>query len=406
LVHEAERQGALPPVIEAKLLGGELRKPTLPELRDAFALHHLARCLEAKYQSLRHHELPRHSYYVAWNHPSGTQPPKPVDISAVNKAEDPTVWRERFDTAVYTSLLLGAVLSRAYSLPFLDETDSESPSRLSLLDRFTDDPLVGFDGDDLLPHEVNHLIHNFPVYDFLGTLTPQDLAFDSLAEWFVHVSLKELEDSSPEPRPDVMTYMAFFNRERKLFNISPRSSIWPWDKALSSRYTRGGPASEGDALFAAIMRANEMVTFLLRRAVAALDVPSWPRPSIRSEDYTPPSKTRTAKVVLFGIFQAETIQMPAAISESLDCPLVAFKLAPSNQVSDIPGVLRCLYNAVTDDASNVYYPLDQYDPDNIHTGPAMPVPPIQFFAFMLRKYFKVHLEWLGNGTGEKGWRHF
>jgi hypothetical protein len=395
-VHEAERQGVLPPV---KLLAGEFRKPTLAELPEVLALHHLSRCLEAKYNSIRHNDLPHHSYYDAWRHATSTEPASPAGDCTPDEAEDNHLWRERFDTAVYTSLLLGAVLTRAYFLPFLNET--ASPAKLSLLGRFTNDPFVGFNGPYLSQPEVKYLVRSFAAYDFLGTFTHQDLAFDSTADWFVHATLKDLEGT--DPPSSALSYLAFQNKERKLFHISPRSRIWPWDKALSSHYTRG-PPSEGDALSAAIMRAYEMVTFLLRCAVAALDVPTWPRPSIRSENYTPPLSMRTAKVVLFGIFQAETIQMPAVISDIPSCPLVAFKIAPSNTVSDIAGVLGWLHIALVEDSTGSYYPLHQYDADNVHSGPTMPSPPIQFFAFMLKKYFKVRLEWVG--TGNERWRHF
>jgi hypothetical protein len=387
----------LPPIIEPTRLAGKIRKPSIAELRDVLDLHHFARCLESKYRSISHNDMPYHQYYDSWRHPASIQPPEPADDSTASGTEGQDVWRENFDTAVYTSLLLGAILSRAHNLPFFSKT--ASPARLRLLERFREYPSLGFNGRDLSQLEVNYLVQNFAPYDLLGTLTRQEVAFNSAADWFVQAALEELENSPPGPPSDVLTYQAFQNKERKLFNISRRSRIWPWDRSLSSRYIRhGAHNNEGEAVFAETMRAIEMMTFLLRCAITTLDVPAWPRPGIRSADYNPPTRMRTAKVVLLGIFRPEKIQMPYSASDSSSGPLVARQVESQSPVSDISGVLGWLHIVLTEDPvfSGAYYPPDSWT--------CIPTPPTQFFAFLLRKYFRLRLEQVG--IDRERWQHF
>jgi hypothetical protein len=60
---------------------------------------------------------------------------------------------------------------------------------------------------------------------------------------------------------DYFSYLAFHERRERLFDINPLSYLWPWDRSLSRFYSRGS-AAEGEAVFAAIMRAIDMVALL------------------------------------------------------------------------------------------------------------------------------------------------
>jgi hypothetical protein len=114
--------------------------------------------------------------------------------------------------------------------------------------------------------------------------------------------------------------------------------------------------------------------------------------------YEPPQGLRTAKVVLPGIFKAEEILMPGDTSEysSYDCPLVALLVeGPFSDCDDILEVLLDIEQHVHWGSSRgvFYYPPHHFD------GSPVPFPLLQFFAFVLKKYFKVRLSWVENHLG-------
>jgi hypothetical protein len=74
---------------------------------------------------------------------------------------------------------------------------------------------------------VKHLIHEYPAYDLMSTLTRQDQLFGPALDWFVLSSLQEHKDNAPGPASDLASYLAFCNKPLSLFSISPRSNDWP-----------------------------------------------------------------------------------------------------------------------------------------------------------------------------------
>lgn len=245
----------LPQEFYPEQLIGEIWKPEIADIKDVVDLHHLLRCIEPRYHTVPDADNYNLRHFEAWQHTVHDEPPQPDDASSGKAAEDPKAWRERFDCAAYTSFLLAATLAWAYSLPFLD--GSRFADRL--ISRFFGHSMVR----DLSVAELGHLTHQYPVYDTLGTLTHQDGVFGPLADWFVRSALQEYKDAASGRSSDVASYLAFRDKPMRLFDISPRSYIWPWDKSLSSQYIGESP-EEGDAVFAAVMCAAEMSEFLSR----------------------------------------------------------------------------------------------------------------------------------------------
>ena len=112
-------------------------------------------------------------------------------------------------------------------------------------------------------------------------------------------------------------------------------------------------------------------------------------------------KTRTARVVLFGVFQAEEILMPDDVMESAGQKLFAHSpprtpaTVPS-PVLDIPLVLEDLY-------------LRSGIPNRIDGRYNTPPPPLQLFTFTLRHHFNLqfHLRAFGtHWTDEQDYHRF
>jgi hypothetical protein len=98
-------------------------------MSDILNLHHLVRCLEIEYCSSSSPRLD-YGYFNGWQDTQHTPPPEPSALATADYIEDDWEWRERFDSAAYTALLLGAVLARPYSIPFIGGTDSSAQYRL------------------------------------------------------------------------------------------------------------------------------------------------------------------------------------------------------------------------------------------------------------------------------------
>jgi hypothetical protein len=98
--------------------------------------------------------------------------------------------------------------------------------------------------------------------------------------------------------------------------------------------------------------------------------------------------------VLPGIFKAEEILMPGDISEYsyYDCPLVAVLVEGPFSDCDILEMLLAIEQHVHWGSTRgvFYYPPHHFD------GSPVPLPLLQFFAFVLKKYFKVRLSWVEN----------
>ncbi|KAK4031546.1 hypothetical protein C8A01DRAFT_42006 [Parachaetomium inaequale] len=217
LVHDAQRQGLLPPEIQPEQLTGERRKPDLTELHEILALHHLPRYIETKYRDMYLLDFAcYHSEQFTADMAMQGPLPKPAGRTAAQEMEYLRIWRERFDTAAYTSLLLGAVFARAYDLPLLGNSTSSAWRWILELCHRADNRAWEAD--------VEYLIQQFPAYDLLGTLADQDKLFGLVADWFIRSTLKELEDDAVD---HTSAFRVWTQQSHHLFDLCPGSQTLP-----------------------------------------------------------------------------------------------------------------------------------------------------------------------------------
>jgi hypothetical protein len=289
-VTEAQRKEMLPPHIRPEELRGELQKPSLTELMGVLRMHHLVRCAECMYRDCKS-EVPDEIYQI-FPERQGLQPNlDDVDGMVV----DTEAWRDRFDFAAYTTLLLGALLARAYNEPFLLGTADDA--RMSLRKKISIASAEGAESIELSPAEIDYMLE-FPVSYLRVDIDKQNGVFGDIADWFIgHV----LEDSRTR-RPYQPTTPIDINR-RKLFNAGPDS--WPETTPLSQSFLRGSP-SEGKVVFRAVMQCIHMYHFL----------DSW-----LGSGYNPGLHDVTWRaevpVVLHGVFQPEIISLPHDVRDAV-----------------------------------------------------------------------------------------
>jgi hypothetical protein len=301
-------------------------------------------------------------------------PPRPSDDSDDAYAQEAKDRRECFHSTAYTSLLLGAAFARAYNLPFLDGTPFSTEVQ------FRHGGAPWFQLDDVGRAGLKHLIHEYPAYDLMGTLTCQDQLFGPILDWFVRSSLQEHKGRASGPLSELASYLAFHKQPTKLFGISPRSNIWPWDKSLPSKYS-GGSQEEGEAIFAAVMRAIDMIDFLL------YSFKTYPPGYADAENK---KLTKKVKVVRFGNFEAENIYVGPGNLRGGWRPSAASLLLISDvsPVRDIWGLWGWLRGTVMSDPSH-YFPPNYIDWDSHvrHTT----ILPLRLFSFLLKRDFNIQV---------------
>ena len=370
------------------------------ELTAVLDLHHLVRCVEVRYC---HHEViedfARLEDHERW--PVDRKPPPP--LSAPEGPEGMDIWRERFHAAAYMSLLMGAVFARPYNKPFYPDTNTSLPDdeadqcRRGLFDLMRKVP-----PRELLPYQQwrhgailriqekeREYLRQFPLFDLNDQLNGQKAVLDPFIEWFIRSALlKHRADPLPSSRsPWRDEVQAAVDLDSCLdLPIPVISDEWPEDGGPSHGFTRGTPA-EGEAVLWAIMQSIHMFEFILSCVANSDGRLGLGRPSDSSVGL-PSGKTMTAKVVLFGVFQAEEILMPGHPMDSVDQQLLAQTpprsygnsqahpdLTASPPILDIPTVLENLYMR-----SGI---------PNINHRNNAPPPPLQLFTFILKHHFHV-----------------
>lgn len=381
---DAQQSGLLPPNIQPQELGGDKHKPSLDEFHEVLGLHHLVRCAEARYRNLSvsganqfygeaEDQFPFHEAVGAATRSC------PEDIGSKE------AWRARFDAAAYTSLLLGAGLTRVYREPFpvdsrhpaipanrdrREEMDGRSWSILFKVNKHN----VRSDGyTDLSPAEIDYLLQ-FPVYNLHVDLEKQKDVFGPLANWFMSAALNEARTqvpfSPPVPTPRI---------NKKLFNVVGPSS-WPEGTSLSDSFP-SGTATEGNTVFSAIMRSIHMYE-ILKHCFAHSDRWSGNRPASAML----PRRVRTVRAILFGTFRPQQIIMPANASDSVSTTLSTLDIqgpTPTLDLDLIAGPLLMADNHMIDTTFIA----------SLTGNISATIPPgfIQFYTFLLAREFSVGL---------------
>ena len=294
-------------------------------------------------------------------------------------------WRERFHAAFYTSVLMGAVLARAYNEPFFPnhitgrDTKSEQ-CRGKILDKLkvngrNIEPGRGRPRLRLDTEEVEYLTR-FPVYDLGGDLEAKRSVFEPFTRWLVETRLEELH---LEPRQT-----RFVLNKAKLLSLTgrdgqgPEMTNWPGPETWG-RKSSWSNYKAGEVLWV-VMQTLHLFEFLCcagfeneQHATGQgrhLDICNCP-----DRNYAP-SKGPTANVVLFGVFRGEKVSTPKKSSLSKKGSLRASVLALPEELNfiDIPEVLEVLYL--------------ESSPNLTSSGPATP-PPLQFYEFLLWDKFDM-----------------
>ena len=307
------------------------------------------------------------------------------------------IWRERFPEAAYTSLLMGAIFSRAYSQPFYPETTQASSTsgeeasekvdvvRQDLLDLLGKTSYHYASFSPLVIDEENRdYLSRFSVFDLNDALGGQKETFGPFIKWFIQSANLEHQAEPPLSsrdlllRDEVRAAMDDAYLPYRLPSLGWRD--WPDTGGFCQWYT-GGSLAEGEAVIWLLMQSIHMFEFSLT-CIANSD---GKRRLGRESSECAPSfsgKTRTASVVLFGIFQAEDIVMPDNLMDAVHQQLLAHdprssegeaSVSPPNL--DIPLILEELYMR-----SGI---------PNTNHGRPLPPPPLQLFTFTLRHHFNL-----------------
>ncbi len=317
--------------------------------------------------------------------------------------------RERFHAAAYTTLLMGAVLARAYNQPFYPDVTRTSPSdeearkcRKTLFDLMRKASVSRWSYSFLgVEEEEREYLRRFPVFDLNDELRGQKETFGLFIEWFINSTILKHRARPPLFSGDILRNEVrakssgehlgdgmgeFLPTDCEMYN-------WPETGVMTQWFTGGSP-DEGEAVLWLIMQSIHMFEFILTCMTNSDGQRRLGRRWVRDAGSFS-GKTRTAKVVLFGVFQAEEVVMPDDVTESAGqqllahCPQTAATVVPP--VLDIPLVLDDLY-------------LRSGIPNKID-GPAIkhntPPPPLQLFTFILRHHFNLQFDL---GFFETDWR--
>jgi hypothetical protein len=307
------------------------------------------------------------------------------------------VWRERFHAAAYTSLLMGAVFCRAYNQPFYPDPasppdDEARQCRASLLERMRK-------ADASYAHSYfvylwiqereREYLRRFPVFDLNDELGRQKDTFGPFIEWFIQSAIQQHRAGPPPSSRDPLRDEAKAARARARARMGTTSQPpglawmqWPEAGGGFLQWFTEGSRAEGEAVLWLIMQSMHMFEFILSCIVNADGERRLGRPYLKDVGSFP-GRTRSAKVVLFGIFQAEEIRMPDDVMDSADQQLLAHtpgSSPASSPILDIPLVLDDLFarSGMANTIGN----------DDV----SVPPPPLQFFTFTLRHHFNLEVD--------------
>jgi hypothetical protein len=304
------------------------------------------------------------------------------------------IWRARFHAAAYTTLLMGAVLSRAYNQPFTSPSDEEADEcRRKLFDLMRKASVSrGWYSYLEIGKEEREYLRRFPIFDLNDELEGQKDIFSPFIEWFIKSSILKYQAGPPPLSRDLLR-----DEVKVVYDLEvPGDGMGralptecsmekrPATGGISQWFTGGSPA-EGEAVLWLIMQSIHIFEFILTCIVNSDGQRRLGRRWLKDAGSFSSKKTRTTKVVLFGIFQAEEILMPDDVTDSASQQLLAYppntSTTTSPPVLDIPLVLEDLY-------------LRSGIPNTIDGRYNTPPPPLQLLTFALRHHFNLqfHLE--------------
>lgn len=325
-----------------KELSGDIRKPTLEDLKQVFELRHLARCVEQMY-----HRLDRD---VKWGNEIPTR-----ELMGSGPDDDPAVMRECLHTSIYRVLLAGAVLTR----PYLEPMFLAPPDLLYRLHRPTS-------SEPWLSAKDLKYLERFPVYRLEATDEEWEPVFGDLAQWLV-------DDAKTTATPLEFPPRLFSQRSYD----TPRGLLTPEDRGCLQ-----------EVVFFLAAYEHMFDKFFNERPKYADD----PENEEMDEDLLIPppfpGDVRDVSTAMFGMFRPEKVSTPAKVEDAsrsclLNYPLghyprdnsVLPKVSPWN--TDVRGLLTCIR--------------DFSGRPNHRNGSPSPPPWLRFVEFVMRKFFDVGL---------------
>jgi hypothetical protein len=233
-----------------------------------------------------------------------------------------------------------------------------------------------------------------PAFDLNDELGGQKGIFGPFIEWFIQSALCHYRAGAPPStrdmlRDDVRAITANQGTSHPEGCTPPGKASMDWpETGVFSQWFTGGSLAEGEAILWLTMQSICMFEFILSCIINSDGKRRLGRPEVRNvASFSETGKTRTAKVVLFGVFQAEDILMSNTVLHSAGQQLLASTprcsspdvpaddLMASPPTLDIPLVLEDLY-------------LRSGIP-NLNHGRNVPPPPLQPFTFLLKNHFNL-----------------
>ncbi|KAF7166690.1 hypothetical protein CNMCM5623_000234 [Aspergillus felis] len=363
IVKQAALRRDLPPTpLPLGKLGGDIRRPTLDEMKVLFDFRHLVECLERLFKENSH------PYWY-----DGIARLEPED-----RMQAWMVWKERLHVALYRGFLSGAALYRAYQEPLTMASTCGLPR---FLDGFW---RVKGDGAGTLTSAEKRYLLQYPIFKFEEFQQHGDI-FQPLADIFVQES----------------------KRKAKVVNALKGATLYErygaeqYDPAVLER-------SHAQALF------HQLLQFMFVAHSGIL------QEIIRNEDGYPyksrtgpipkkmPGRHRTVTVIFFDVLSFEEIIMP----ENVEDVIGTFVLArpglgrPVDNGSNLSGV-----EYVSRNIEKLLYEIQWFSGQPNYYWPSCRTPPpeLQFVRYMLSKYFRLRFKantWDWNEPSSKAWYVF
>lgn len=314
-----------------KELSGEVRKPTLEDLKQVFDLRHLARCVEQMYVDKDHDRL-RNDYR------------DPHDSAAA--------MRERLHTSIYRVLFAGAVLTR----PYLEPMFLAPPDLLYRLHRG--------DGDEagLWPEDLEYL-ERFPVYRVEATDEEWEPVFGDLAQWLV-------DDAKSTAVPVI--YPPPRNPPRNP-SRSPLGHLNSDDRGCLQ-----------EVLFFLAAYEHMIDKFFNECHKEASDAEEMDEELLIPPPF--PGDVRDVSTAMFGMFRPEKVSMPAKVEDSPHTCLLNYPLGHYPRDNS---VLPKVSPWNTDVRSLLWRIQGLFGRPNRRNGWPAPPPWLRFIEFAMRKFFQV-----------------
>jgi hypothetical protein len=258
------------------------------------------------------------------------------------------IWKDRFYRAMYRILFAGALFSRAYNEPFF-ETADKAPQG------FLCDYLVSHDANrnddeeidlELRERDIRYL-EKFVAYNFFGNKEGEKTLFREFPDWLIKDSKTRVDEESHRGAGEIYTE----------YDIIQLVAIW--ETML-------------------LVAAYEHLSVYLRNAYGL--------GRFGSDDQIPVDpmvEIRKVDVVMFDIFQAEEISMPARVDDAARTALIPNPICRNNsslpKFVDIPCISSLLFTS----SGRL---------NHHRNGWSLPPPPLHVFVFILRHHFKLQFD--------------